>query len=219
MIERKQVQREHMSMDRIREFMQADPDAGRELRRHNKSFVFFRATGLKDDQEAIGAQGIPLTARRSIAVDRHLHVYGTPFWIEADLPIATEKSETKFRHLMIAQDTGSAIIGPARADLDFGAGKDAGAIAGRIRQQGRFVMLLPRELDMIEAGKEMPLPLPKPVIPEEGEDKKGEDKKEAGKTEQEAGKSADDARTPPQKLRKQGKPVANPRAKTRPRRS
>ena len=53
---------------------------------------------------------------------------------------------------MVAQDTGSAIVGPARADLYFGAGKDAGRIAGRIRQQGRFVMLLPRELDMVEAG-------------------------------------------------------------------
>ncbi len=65
---------------------------GRELRRHNKSLCSSRATGLKDDQEAIGAQGIPAPARRSIAVDRHLHVYGTPFWIEAEPPIVSEKS-------------------------------------------------------------------------------------------------------------------------------
>ena len=69
---------------------------------------------------------------------------------------------------MVSQDTGSAIIGPARADLYFGAGEDAGAIAGRIRQQGRFVMLLPRELDMIEAGRAMPLPRPKPDDPGRG---------------------------------------------------
>src|SRR5262245_25643833 len=63
---------------------------------------------------------------------------------------------------MIAQDTGSAIVGPARADLYWGSGDDAGRVASRIRHHGRFVMLLPRELDMIEAGRHMPLPLPRP---------------------------------------------------------
>ena len=101
----------------------------------------------------MGAQGVPLTPGRSIAVDK-IHVYGTPFFIEADLPIASERPNTKFRRLMVAQDTGSAIIGPARADLYWGAGDDAGRIAGRIRHQGRFTMLFPRELDMVEAGKQ-----------------------------------------------------------------
>ncbi len=68
---------------------------------------------------------------------------------------------------MVAQDTGSAIIGPARADLYWGAGDDAGKVAGRIRHQGRFVMLMPRELDMVEAGRKMPLPRAKPPIPTE----------------------------------------------------
>ncbi|HZO45257.1 MAG TPA: 3D domain-containing protein, partial [Xanthobacteraceae bacterium] len=104
----------------------------------------------------------------SIAVDR-IHVYGTPFFIEAELPINGARTKDSFRRLMVSQDTGSAIIGPARADLYFGAGKDAGAIAGRIRQQGRFVMLLPRELDMVEAGRAMPLPRPKPEIPPDDE--------------------------------------------------
>ena len=63
---------------------------------------------------------------------------------------------------MIAQDTGSAIVGPARADLYFGAGDEAGRVAGRIRQAGRFAMLLPRELDPVAAGAHMPLPLEKP---------------------------------------------------------
>ena len=67
-------------------------------------------------------------------------------------PIESKKPVSPFRRLMIAQDTGSAIVGPARADLYWGAGEDAGRIAGRIRHPGRFVMLLPRELDMIAAG-------------------------------------------------------------------
>jgi membrane-bound lytic murein transglycosylase A len=113
----------------------------------------------------VGAQGVPLSPGRSIAVDK-LHVYGTPFYIQAELPIDSDKATTKFRRLMIAQDTGSAINGPARADLYWGAGDTAGRIAGRIRQQGQFVMLLPRELDLVEAGRHMPLPPPKPAIPE-----------------------------------------------------
>jgi membrane-bound lytic murein transglycosylase A len=127
----------------------------------NRSYVFFRITGLSNDSEPVGAQGVPLTPGRSIAVDR-LHEYGTPFFIEANLPVESTKAASLFRRLMIAQDTGSAIVGPARADLYWGAGDDAARMAGRIRTQGRFVMLLPRELDMIAAGSHMPLPLPKP---------------------------------------------------------
>src|SRR5262249_34030977 len=107
----------------------------------------------------------PLTPGRSIAVDR-LHDYGTPFFIEASLPIESAKHASAFRRLMIAQDTGSAIVGAARADLYWGAGDDAGHIAGRIRHPGRFAMLLPRELDMIAAAKQMPLPPPKPKFAE-----------------------------------------------------
>ena len=103
------------------------------------------------------------SAGRSIAVDKALHVYGTPFFIEGDLPIDTAKPTTPFRRLMIAQDTGSAIVGPARADLYWGAGNQAGRIAGRIRQAGKFTMLVPRELDPVEAGARMPLPLPRPA--------------------------------------------------------
>jgi membrane-bound lytic murein transglycosylase A len=122
-------------------------------------------TGLSNDNEPIGAQGVPLTPGRSIAVDR-LHDYGTPFFIEASLPIENEKPVSPFQRLMIAQDTGWAIVGPARADLYWGAGDDAGRIANRVRNPGRFVMLLPRELDMVAAGNHMPLPLPKPKFAE-----------------------------------------------------
>jgi membrane-bound lytic murein transglycosylase A len=165
LIEQYGVPAEQMSMERIRQWMLANPDQAAKVRQSNPSFVFFRITGLSEQGEAVGAQGVPLSPGRSIAVDK-LHVYGTPFFIAADLPIDSDKPSTKFRRLMIAQDTGSAIIGPARADLYWGAGDTAGRIAGRIRQQGQFVMLLPRELDMVEAGKHTPLPLPRPPIPQ-----------------------------------------------------
>jgi membrane-bound lytic murein transglycosylase A len=165
LIERGQVPREQMSMEHIRQWMNsAGPLAGKELRSHNKSYVFFRIVGLSGENEPAGAQGVPLTPQRSIAVDRVLHVYGSAFYIEADLPIRTALPQTKFRKLMIAQDTGSAIVGPARADLYFGAGDEAGRIAGRFRHQGRFALLVPRELDPVAAGARFPLPSPRPNV-------------------------------------------------------
>ena len=163
LIERNIIPREEMSMDRIRAWMAENPEGAKDLRRQNKSFVFMRETGLSEFDEAVGAQGVPLTALRSIAVDRVLHVYGTPFFIAAELPIATLASNTRFRRLMIAQDTGSAIVGPARADLYFGAGEQAGKISGRIKNPAAFAMLMPRALDPGEAGKAMPMPAARPA--------------------------------------------------------
>ncbi len=165
LIERNLISREEMSMQRIREWMAAHPDEAVKARAANRSYVFFRITGLSNEGEPVGAQGVPLMPGRSIAVDR-LHEYGTPFFIDANLPIERAKPVSPFRRLMIAQDTGSAIVGPARADLYLGAGDDAARVAGRIRHPGRFVMLLPRELDMIAAGKHMPLPMSKPKLSE-----------------------------------------------------
>ncbi|WP_407080391.1 murein transglycosylase A [Bradyrhizobium roseum] len=162
LIERNIIPRDQMSMQKIREWMENNPNEADELRRQNKSYVFFREVQLSDKDEAVGAQGVPLTPGRSIAVDKSLHVYGTPFFIEGELPIETAQSKTPFRRLMIAQDTGSAIIGPARADLYFGAGLDAGKIAGRLRHGARFVMLVPRSLDPAARGRKLPVPDDRP---------------------------------------------------------
>src|SRR5260370_3485583 len=133
-------------MQKIREWMDQNPDSANEWRRQNRSYVFFREVQLSDKDEAVGAQGVPLTPGRSIAVDRALHVYGTPFFIEGELPIDSEQSKTPFHRLLIAQDTGSAIVGPARADLYFGAGPDAGRVSGLLLPNMRFVRLRPRSL-------------------------------------------------------------------------
>jgi membrane-bound lytic murein transglycosylase A len=117
LIARNIISKDEMSMDRIRQWMERNPEEGKELRRKNKSYVFFRETNLASQEEPTGAQGISLTPGRSIAVDRHLHVYGTPFFISGMLPLESEQDMTPFRRLMVAQDTGGAIIGPARADL------------------------------------------------------------------------------------------------------
>ena len=149
-------------MQSIRDWMEANPDQAKDIRRLNKSYVFFRITDLSTEDEAVGGEGVQLVPGRSIAIDRALHAYGTPFFIQADLPIANEKATTKFDRLVIAQDTGSAIVGPARADIYFGAGDEAARIAGRIKNPGDFVMLLPRELDPVAAGHDTPLPPERP---------------------------------------------------------
>jgi membrane-bound lytic murein transglycosylase A len=162
LIDRGIIPKDQMSMQKIREWMEQNPDGAKEVRRQNRSYTFFREVQLSDKDEAVGAQGVPLTPGRSIAVDKSLHVYGTPFFIEGELPIESERSKTPFRRLMIAQDTGSAITGPARADLYFGAGADAGRISGRLRHNMRFVMLVPKSLDPVARGRKMPLPDPRP---------------------------------------------------------
>jgi membrane-bound lytic murein transglycosylase A len=162
LVERGIFSKEEISMQKIREWMEAHPDGAKELRRQNRSYVFFREVQLSDKEEAIGAQGIPLTPGRSIAVDKSLHVYGTPFFIAGELPIESERSKTPFRRLMIAQDTGSAITGPARADLYFGAGQEAGKVAGRLKSNMRFVMLVPKSLDPVARGKKLPIPDARP---------------------------------------------------------
>ena len=151
-------------MQSIRDWMEANPEQAKEIRRQNKSYVFFRITDLATEDEAVGGQGVRLMPGRSIAIDRALHAYGTPFFIQAELPIANQKAGTKFDRLMIAQDTGSAIVGPARADIYFGAGDEAARMAGRIKNPGVFVMLLPRELDPVAAGSDVPLPPTRPGL-------------------------------------------------------
>ena len=162
LIDRGIIPKEEMSMQRIREWMEQNPDGAKEVRRQNRAYVFFREVPLSDKDEAVGAQGVPLTPGRSIAVDRSLHVYGTPFFITGELPIESAQSKTPFHRLMIAQDTGSAIVGPARADLYFGAGADAGRVSGRLRNNMRFVILVPKSLDPVARGRAMPLPDPRP---------------------------------------------------------
>lgn len=156
---------EEMSMDKIREFMEAHPKEGAELRDKDRSYVFFSETTLGPKDECIGAQGVPMTPWRSIAVDSKLHMYGMPVWVDAKFPLNGLAPVDSFQHLMVAQDTGAAIRGPARADIYFGHGEAATHIAGRIKQFGKFVMLVPK--DVAVSGEEektnaIPLPRPRP---------------------------------------------------------
>lgn len=120
-------------------------DPGLALMHRNRSYVFFE---IREESDAscgpIGGQGLSLFPLRSIAIDRRIWSYGLPFWIAADLPWQSA-FVSPFRRLMVAQDTGSAIIGPARADIFFGCGDDAGARAGDVRHNGEVIVLLPAQ--------------------------------------------------------------------------
>ncbi len=136
-----------MSLASLKAWLRAaglgEGEKGLELMRRNRSFVFFRL--VEDFDPGLGpiaGAGVALTPLRSIAVDRALWSYGLPFWIEAEIPWI-EDATRPFRRLMIAQDTGSAIVGPARADIFFGSGDEAGVRAGAIRHRGAFSVLLP----------------------------------------------------------------------------
>ena len=136
-----------MSLARLKAWLRANGlrpgDKGRAIMQRNASYVFFRLVEDVDPALGpIGGAGIALTPLRSIAVDRTLWSYGLPFWIDAALPWESDEL-SPFRRLMVAHDTGSAIVGPARADIFFGAGEAAGARAGAIRHRGAFAVLAP----------------------------------------------------------------------------
>ncbi|MCF1708220.1 murein transglycosylase A [Tabrizicola sp. J26] len=129
-----------VSADVIQNWVRQNPGAGQSLMNTNPSFVFFRKIAdLAPNEGPIGAMGRPIMAGRSVAIDPAHVPLGAPVWIEKD---GTEP----MRRLMIAQDTGGAIKGAQRADIFFGTGRKAGLDAGRIKDPGRLIVLMPIDL-------------------------------------------------------------------------
>lgn len=121
----------------IRNWVRRNPEEGRELLWHNRSYVFFREVSqVPADKGPLGAMNRSVTTLRTVAVDPKYTQLGAPVWIEKD-------GAEPMRRLMIAQDTGSAIKGAQRADIFFGTGDKAGRKAGKLRDPGRMVVLLP----------------------------------------------------------------------------
>jgi membrane-bound lytic murein transglycosylase A len=126
----------------IRQWVAQNPARVQELLWANPRVTFFQEQALTEADSALGprgAQGVPLTAGRSIAVDPGSIPYGTPVWI------ASAGQQLSLQRLVIAQDTGSAIAGAVRADYFVGTGPEASALAGRLRQPLRLWVLWPRD--------------------------------------------------------------------------
>jgi len=125
----------------IKAWAARNPQRVNEMLWSNPRVVFFREEPLSGLDAAFGprgAQGVPLTPGRSIAVDKESIPYGTPVWLDSSGPAVA------LQRLVLAQDTGSAIVGPLRADYFTGWGPEAGELAGRLKQPLRMWVLWPR---------------------------------------------------------------------------
>ena len=144
LIKRGILDKKTVSMQSIRTWLTAHPEQGRKVMNLNPSYVFFRE--LKGPGP-LGALGVPLTPGRSIAVDRRLIPLGIPIWLQASRPASTTgQADEPLHRLVLAQDTGGAIKGGVRGDMFWGHGPDAAAIAGRMKHQGSWFLLLPNTL-------------------------------------------------------------------------
>jgi membrane-bound lytic murein transglycosylase A len=151
--ERGLIVRAEGSMQSVRAWLaRAEPGLATALLRDNPSYVFFRVVdGLRPDQGPIGALGVPLTPERSLAVDFGFIPMGAPVFVAPKHPL-TGRAHPR---LMLAQDQGGAIRGPARGDVFWGWGAPAAELAGRFLDTTEVFVLLPRAVPpVVEAVAE-----------------------------------------------------------------
>lgn len=142
LIEKGELDAASVTMQSIRAWLAAHPERVDEILWENRSYIFFEDAAIDDPALGpVGAEKVPLTPGRSMAVDRLLHTYGSPIFVRAPTLGAVDASP--FGRLMIAQDTGSAIVGAARGDLFIGSGDAAGEVAGVIKHPAAFWLLVP----------------------------------------------------------------------------
>ncbi|SMC89296.1 murein transglycosylase A [Rhizobium sp. RU36D] len=145
LIDRGEIPAAEISMQAIRDWLIANPDRADEVLWHNRSYIFFREADVADPEKGpIAAAKVPLIAGRSLAVDRFIHTFGYPFFINASKLTHLDGGQP-FARLMLAFDTGSAIVGPARGDIFTGSGYEAGELAGTVRHEADFTILIPRQ--------------------------------------------------------------------------
>jgi membrane-bound lytic murein transglycosylase A len=142
-VERGHLTPGHANKDGLEAFLCNCPEQGGALMRENRSFIFFRETDQPEGDGPLGAAGVPLVAGRSLAVDRSVHTFHAPIFVDAPALADFADADRRWRRLMVAHDTGSAIVGAARGDLYFGAGEAAGSRAGRVRHAATMTVLCP----------------------------------------------------------------------------
>jgi membrane-bound lytic murein transglycosylase A len=137
-----EITRSQATMQGIQSWAKRNPRRVEEMLNANPRFVFFKElpSNVSPDLGPIGALGVPLTSERSIAVDLKAMPLGAPVFITTTRPL----SKQALRRLVMAQDTGTAIVGGVRADYYWGTGDAAGELAGRMKQDGQMWLLLPK---------------------------------------------------------------------------
>jgi len=144
LVETGEIPLDEVSMQSIRAWLATHPDRVDEVLWQNRSYIFFREAPVEGlEHGPIAAAKVPLEAMRSLAVDRLIHTFSSPFFIRsASLTHLTEGKP--FARLLMALDTGTAIVGPARGDIFTGSGFDAGQLAGNVRNDADFFVLIPK---------------------------------------------------------------------------
>lgn len=142
MLDMEWLQREEISMQRIRQYLSEHPEIMEEVLNHNPSYVFFRRLG----NGPFGNINVPLTAGRSVALDSRIFPKGALCFISTEKPVLNSMSEisgwTRFSRFVLNQDTGGAIRGSGRADLFWGSGHRAEMAAGHMKQDGELYVLI-----------------------------------------------------------------------------
>lgn len=144
LIERGEIDAAAISMAAIRDWLARHADQVDEVLWHNRSYIFFR-DGPVDDARLgpVAAAKVPILAGRSLAVDRLIHTFATPFFIRGERLTHLDGGRP-FARAMLALDTGSAIVGPNRGDIFTGSGDAAGALAGHVRHAADFYVFVPK---------------------------------------------------------------------------
>lgn len=145
LVETGELEREAVSLQTIRAWLNRNPARMQEVMNRNPSYIFFRTV---EGDGPIGAQGVALTAGRSLAVDRRFVPLGAPVWLDIDYP---DERGAALRRLVVAQDTGGAIKGAVRGDVFWGHGEAAAEKAGPMAAKGRYYVLLPKNLEIASA--------------------------------------------------------------------
>jgi membrane-bound lytic murein transglycosylase A len=142
LLDRKEISRSEATMQGISAWAKRNPGRVEEMLNANPRFVFFKElpSNVSAELGPNGALGVPLTAERSIAIDLKAIPLGAPVFLSTSKPLSSQT----LQKLVMAQDTGKAIVGGVRADYYWGSGDSAGELAGRMKQDGKMWLLLPR---------------------------------------------------------------------------
>ena len=138
LVARGALDKDNVSMQTIREWLEQNPQQAAEVMDLNASYIFFNK--LAGEDGPLGAEGVALKPRRSLAVDRKIIPYGVPIWLDTEDPDGQED----LQRLMVAQDTGGAIVGAVRGDFFWGDGDEAAHKAGLMKGKGHAWVLLPK---------------------------------------------------------------------------
>lgn len=140
LIKKGYMKQEDVNAISIKEWFNKNPDKIDEIINQNQSYIFFKEG---KDNFTRGSIGAVLTPMRSIAIDYNIMPYGCPFWLDTEMKV--DGLNRKFRKLVIAQDTGSAIKGSVRADIFFGEGEEAKYLASNMNFKGKYYILIPKQ--------------------------------------------------------------------------